>query len=150
MDDEASTKYQREIDEQLWSVVRAAVARNDATLLATTYHADAVLVAQQATTPVALQMHAWSDHMDKLKAERRSASVAFRFRSRWADATTAFECGLFRYTEATAEGGDEVRVVPPKIVGFEALLVKKSNRWKMVMERQLEAADELAWDEWQR
>ena len=137
----ANESSSSEIDDQVWSVLAAAVAANDRDGMAATYHPDAVLVSGEGTKAVARQPEAWGDGMEKIRAEGRSASVAFRFSSRQADAATAFECGMFRYAETTADGVEE-----PSFVPFEALLVKKDGRWLMVMERQFEAAGRVAWD----
>ena len=46
-----------------------------------------------------------------------------------------------RYAATGADGVEQPRFVP-----FEALHVKKAGRWLMLSERQLDAADEAAWD----
>jgi hypothetical protein len=68
------------------------------------------------------------------------ASVEFRFSRRIGDATTAHETGIFLYT-AQPEGG------PPKAehIHFEALLVKKADSWKILMENQKGPATEAEW-----
>jgi protease II len=69
------------------------------------------------------------------------AFVEFRFTTRQDDATTAFEAGAFRYGIVDKAGSST-----PSYVRFEALLVKTSAGWQMVMERQLEAITESAWN----
>ena len=137
----APSSASSEIDAQCWSVISEAVAANDCDKMASVYHPDAVLVSTTGSIAVTAQLVTWGEGMEKIAAEGRSASVSFRFASRQGDATTAFERGMFRYAETNGAGVEE-----PRFVQLEALFVKKEGRWLMVMERQLEAADEGAWD----
>jgi len=130
-----------EIDSTVWEVISATVAANDIERMAATYHPDAVLVSPKGTVSIAEQLVKWGEGMERIKLEGRSASVSFRFASRQDNAETAFERGMFRYAETDQHGVEQPRFVP-----FEALLVKKGGRWLMVMERQLEATDESAWN----
>ena len=137
----APSSASSEIDAQCWSVISEAVAANDCDKMASVYHPDGVLVSTTGSIAVTAQLVTWGEGMEKIAAEGRSASVSFRFASRQCDATTAFERGMFRYAETNGAGVEE-----PRFVQLEALFVKKEGRWLMVMERQLEAADEGAWD----
>lgn len=130
-----------EIDATVWQVIMEAVAANDLEGMAATYHPDAVLVSTTKTVAIAKQLTTWGEGMERIRREGRAASVAFRFESRQDDATTAFQRGIFRYAETDANG-----VGQPAFVPFEALLVKQGGRWLMLMERQLEAVDQGAWD----
>ncbi len=130
-----------EIDSTVWEVISATVAANDIEGMAATYHPDAVLVSPKGTVSIAEQLVKWGEGMERIELEDRSASVSFRFASRQDNAETAFERGMFRYAET-----DENGVEQPGFVPFEALLVKRDGRWLMVMERQLEATDESAWN----
>jgi ketosteroid isomerase-like protein len=136
-----SAQLSSEIDAQCWSIISEAVAANDCEKMASVYHPDAVLVSTAGSIAVAAQLVTWGQGMEKITTEGRRASVSFRFSSRQGDPTTAFERGIFRYAETDAAGVEE-----PRFVYLEALFVKKEGRWLMVMERQLEAADEGAWD----
>ena len=129
-----------EIDAQVWAVVSATVAANDIGGMAAVYHPDAVLVHGKGTVPIAAQMVRWGEGMAAIEREGRRASVSFRFKHRLDDGDTAFESGLFRYSETDATGVERPTVVP-----FEALLVKKDGAWLILMERQYAAADEAAW-----
>lgn len=130
----------REIDQDVWSVVSRTVVDSDIEGMAAIYHADAVLVANSGTVPIAEQLAKWGQDMEDAKRDGTSASVSFRFTSRQDDKETAFETGMFKYT-ATASSGTDASYY----VLFEALLVKKGGKWLILMERQLEAADEAAW-----
>lgn len=50
-------------------------------------------------------------------------------------------CCAARYAETDAAGVEQ-----PRFVNLEALMVKKDGRWLMTMERQLDPADQAAWD----
>ena len=130
-----------QIDAAVWEVISATVAANDSEGMAAVYHPDAVLVSPRGTVAIAEQLVKWGEGMERIAREGRGATVAFRFSSRQDNAGTAFERGMFRYAET-----DEHGVEQPVFIPFEALLVKKDGRWLMVMERQLEAADETAWN----
>ena len=130
-----------EIDSAIWEVISATVAANDIEGMAATYHPDAVLVSPRGTVSIAEQLVTWGEGMERIEREGRSATVAFRFTSRQDNAETAFERGMFRYAETDQQGVEQ-----PIFVPFEALLVKKDGRWLMVMERQLDATDESAWN----
>jgi hypothetical protein len=108
--------------------------------MAAIYHPDAVLVGDNGTVPIAEQLARWGRDMEAAKREGKSASVAFRFTARQDDRKTAFETGMFKYS-VTAPSGEETSYYVP----FEQLLVKKDGKWLILMERQLEAADEAAW-----
>jgi len=129
------------IDTAIWSVISATVAAGDIEGMAATYHPDAVLVSATGTVAITEQLVKWGEGMESNRRAGRTASVAFRFESRQHGESTAFERGLFRYAETDRDGLEEAMFVP-----FEALLVKKDGRWLMLMERQLEPADEHAWD----
>ncbi len=130
----------REIDRDVWSVVSRTVVESDIEGMAATYHPDAVLVGDSGTVPIAEQLAKWGQDMEEAKRAETSASVSFRFTSRQDDKKTAFETGMFKYTVTTPSGAETSYYVP-----FEQLLVKKGGKWLILMERQLEAADEAAW-----
>ena len=130
----------REIDRDVWSVVSRTVVESDIEGMAAVYHSDAVLVAESGTVPIAEQLAKWGRDMEDAKRDGTSAIVSFRFTSRQDDKATAFETGMFKYTATVPSGAQTSYYVP-----FEALLVKKGKKWLILMERQLEAADEAAW-----
>ena len=59
------------------------------------------------------------------------ARVEFKFSQRLGDATTAHETGVFLYS---ATGADEKEI--HDYIHFEALLLRRDGRWKIVMEYQ--------------
>ena len=90
---------------------------------------------------VASALERWGRDMITAKKNGVRASVEFRFTTRQDDATTAFEAGAFRYATT-----DKAGVSTPGYVRFEALLVKSAGGWQIVMERQLDAITEQAWN----
>ena len=78
---------------------------------------------------------------DATRAGTMKADVAFRFERRFGDATTAHETGIFRYSSTDSKG-----VVSVAFIHFEALLVRKEEGWKILMEYQKGPATEAEWD----
>lgn len=130
-----------QIDRDVWSVVSRTVVDYDIEGMAAVYHPDAVLVSPRRTVPIADALAGWSRGMEEQLASGASATVSFRFTTRQDGETTAFEVGMFNYIQVDGNGG-----ASPVYVPFEALLVKKDGRWLILMERQLEAADEADWN----
>lgn len=130
-----------DIDRQVWQAVAKSVVDHDIVAMGRVYHPAAVLVSQKGTTPIADALARWGRDMVTAKKDGVRAFVEFRFTTRQDDATTAFEAGAFRYGTI-----DKAGVSKPSYVRFEALLVKTSAGWQMVMERQLEAITESEWN----
>lgn len=130
-----------EIDRQVWQAVAASVVNDDIVAMGRVYHPAAVLVNKERTVPIATALERWGKDMVIAKQNGVRAAVEFRFTTRQDDATTAFEAGAFHYSTT-----DKAGVVTPGYVRFEALLVKHDGTWRMVMERQLDAITEAAWN----
>ncbi len=130
-----------DIDRQVWQAVAQSVVDQDIVAMGRVYHPAAVLVSQKGTTPIAEALDRWGRDMVTFKQNGDRASVEFRFTTRQDDATTAFEAGAFRYATI-----DKAGVSKPGYVRFEALLVKTSAGWQMLMERQLEPITEAEWN----
>ena len=116
-----------------WSEVSTAVAAGDFAAYEATCHPDGVLVAGtwKTSSPLADALKRWKKEFDATKSGEMKASVEFKFSQRLGDATTAHETGIFLYTATGADGketGDYIH--------FEALLLKRDGRWKIVMEYQ--------------
>lgn len=122
-----------------WSVVSRAVNTGDFDAYAATCHREGVLVSggKQTSQPLAAALARWKQEFVDTRDGKMKASVAFRFSRRIGDATTAHETGIFLYTAQKAD-------VPPKSehIHFEALLVKKADGWKILMENQKGPATE--------
>jgi ketosteroid isomerase-like protein len=116
-----------------WSEVSRAVAAGDFTAYEATCHPEGVLVsgAKKNSSPLADALKRWKKEFDATKRGAMKASVEFKFSRRLGDATTAHETGIFLYS-ATGADGKETR----DYIHFEALLLKRDGRWKIVMEYQ--------------
>jgi ketosteroid isomerase-like protein len=125
-----------------WSVVSKSVNTGDFDAYSATCHPEAVLVSggKQMSQPLASALVRWQQEFTDTREGRIRASVEFRFSTRIGDATTAHETGIFLYTSQAADG-------PPKAehIHFEALLVKKPDGWKILMENQKGPATEAEW-----
>ena len=129
------------IDADVWTPIAASVVNDDIAAMGRTYHPDAVLVSNGGTRSIASALAGWGKDMIANKAKGTRATVEFRFTKRQDDAETAFEAGVFKYTVT-----DKAGVSTPSYRRLEALLVKRQGKWRIVMERQLEAVTEATWD----
>jgi len=140
-DPELSKTRLAELD-AYWAVVSKAVNTGDFEAYSATCHPEGVLVSggKQMSQPLAAALARWKQEFTDTRDGKMKASVEFRFSRRIGDATTAHETGIFLYT-AQPEGG------PPKAehIHFEALLVKKADSWKILMENQKGPATEAEW-----
>ena len=126
-----------------WAEVSRAVAAGDFAGYAATCDAEGVLVSgvKKSCTPLAEALKRWKKDFDATKSGEMKASVQFKFSQRLNDGTTAHETGIFLYT-ATGADGKETRAY----VHFEALLLKREDGWKIVMEYQKANATEAEFD----
>lgn len=129
------------IDAEVWTPVAASVVNDDIAAMGRVYHPDAILVTSDGTRRISEALAGWGKDMVANKAKGIRAKVEFRFTKRQDDAETAFETGIFKYTVT-----DRAGVSTPRYRRLEALLVKSGGKWRMVMERQLEATDEAGWN----
>ena len=116
-----------------WTEVSRAVAAGDFAAYEATCHPDGVLVsgAKKTSSPLADALKRWKKDFDATKSGGMKASVEFKFSQRLSGATTAHETGIFLYS-ATGADGKETR----DYIHFEALLLKRDGRWRIVMEYQ--------------
>ena len=129
------------INADVWTPIAASVVNDDIAAMGRTYHPDAVLVSNDGTRSIASALAGWGKDMVANKAKGTHATVEFRFTKRQDDTETAFETGVFKYTVI-----DKAGVATPSYRRLEALLVKRQGKWRIVMERQLEAVTEAAWN----
>jgi len=129
------------IDKDVWAPVAASVKNDDIAAMGRVYHPDAVLVTRSGTKRISEALSGWGKDMVTNKGKGITATVEFRFSQRQDDAETAFETGMFKYATK-----DKAGVTTPRYIKMEALLVKSGGKWRMVMEHQLEALDEAAWN----
>jgi ketosteroid isomerase-like protein len=137
----AQSSPAREIDTQVWAPVSAAVARDDLAALGLLYHSAAVVVTPSGTARIQAKVKQWAEEANAAKKQGIKATVDFRFNRRQDDATSAFETGMFKYTQTDRSGVAKSRYIP-----MECLLIKENGKWVILMERQLDAGTEAAWN----
>jgi len=130
-----------EID-RLWAEMSRAVREGDYQALTAAYHPEAVLVNgyQNTCYPISAAFEQWKQGLLDTKAGRMRASVSTRFTQRLHGEESAFEIGVYRYTEDRQDGEDV-----EFYVHFEMLLVKREEGWKILMEYQKGPATEEEW-----
>ncbi len=116
-----------------WAEVSRSVGAGDFAAYEATCHPEGVLVsgAKKTSSPLAEALKRWKKDFDATKSGELKASVEFKFSQRLGDATTAHETGMFLYTAIGSEGKEM-----HDYIHFEALLLKRDGRWKIVMEYQ--------------
>jgi len=126
-----------------WGEMTRTVEQGAFEEYASLYHVDAIYVSGPAENsyPISQALSGWVQGFTDTKSGKTVASVEFIFTQRLGDETTAHETGMFHYT---AKPNDEEGA--SYYVHFEALLVKKSGDWKMMMEYQKSAATVEDWD----
>lgn len=137
----ANESISQQIDDDIWQVISQSVANRDILAMGSAYHPDAVLVSAEKTASIANTLIRWGEGMQKEIETGASATVAFRFSRRMDNVNSAFETGIFNYNSSDASGSKN-----STYVNFEALLVKKNDRWVFLMEHQLGETDKSAWD----
>jgi hypothetical protein len=139
--DDAETARLAELD-AYWTEVSRTVREGDFEGYRATCHPEAVLVSGKSKTsyPLTEALARWEAEFDATKAGTIKADVAFRFSQRFGNATTAHETGIFRYTATNANGAAKV-----EFIHFEALLVRRSGGWNILMEYQKSPATEAEW-----
>ncbi len=129
------------IDADVWKPVAASVVNSDIVAMGRVYHPDAVLVSASGTRPIRSALDGWGKDMLTAKANGSRATVEFRFTKRQDDGATAFETGVFKYTVI-----DKAGTRTPSYRQLETLLVRHEGKWRIIMERQLDAVTEAAWN----
>ncbi len=127
--------------DDLYQRISRSVAEADFDLMARTYHADAILVSEKTTRPVADVIPLWRKSGEAAKKRGVQATVTFRFKSRQINETTGFESGIFRYQSTDSEGNSSAQYVH-----FESLTIRQEGTWLTLMERQKGPADKVQWD----
>ena len=127
-----------------WLRVSQAVKAGDLEAYRATCHPDGVLVSgKNAKSELLSQAFIrWGKEFADTKAGKMKARVDFRFSRRIRGKDTAHETGIFLYSSQRV--GEEWK---RDYVHFEALLVKKKGKWKILMEFQKSLATEAEWSE---
>jgi ketosteroid isomerase-like protein len=131
-EDAPETRRLQQLD-AFWSEVSRSVTAGDFAAYAATCDPEGVLVSgvKKSSAPLADALKRWKKDFDATKSGGMKASVTFKFSQRFNDATTAHETGIFLYS-ATGADGKQTHTY----VHFEALLLKREDGWKIVMEYQ--------------
>ena len=126
-----------------WAEVSRAVNEGDHDAYAATCHEEGVLVSgnKNYSQPLAVALARWKKDFTETREGKIKSKVEFRFSRRVGDATTAFETGIFKFTHQPAGGETKV-----EFIHLDALLVKKENGWKILMENQTGPATEAEWN----
>jgi len=126
-----------------WTEVSRCVGEGDFEGYKDTIHDEGILVYEpgEKAYPLAKALIRWKKEFDDTKSGKMKAGVSFRFSQRLGDETTAFETGMFRYFQIKSDGTERV-----EYIHLEALLVKKPDGWKIVMENQKAKGTKAEWD----
>jgi hypothetical protein len=126
-----------------WAEVSRAVREGDFAAYKATCHAEGVLMseAKQLSQPLAVALARWQKDFDTTRSGKVTSKVEFRFSSRFGDATTARETGVFCYT--SQKPGEEP---VSEHMHLEALLVKRDGKWLVLLENQTGPATQAEWD----
>ena len=132
-----------ELDEY-WLRVSQAVKTGDLEAYRATCHPDGVLVSgkNEKSELLSQALIRWGKEFADTKTGKMKARVEFRFSKRIIGKDTAHETGIFLYSSQRV--GEEWK---RDYVHFEALLVKKKGKWKILMEFQKSLATEAEWSE---
>lgn len=138
----ANDKTIKELD-AAWANLASTVANGDFEGYSAGYHPDAILVSGSSKNsyPIGKALARWKQGFMDTKAGKLTAHVDFRFSRRLHDKSTAHETGMFHYYTIDASGKRT-----DFIAHLNALLVKKSGKWLIMMEFQKSQATQEEWD----
>ena len=128
-----------------WKNLSLTVETGDDKGYESAYHPDAAVVNlvadPQNSKSIAQAMEGWRPGFQETHAGKAKSKVNFRFSSRLGDEKTAYEIGIFHYTQEK-----DGAVVADVYIDFEMLLVKKEGQWFALMELQRSMASKEAWN----
>ncbi len=126
-----------------WAEVSRSVNEGDFEGYSATCHPKGVIVSgnKKLSYPLSQALARWEKDFTETKSGKVKSSVEFRFSLRYGDATTAYEKGMFCYTQEL-EGKEPTK----EYIDLEALLVKEADGWKIMMEYQKGALTQAEWD----
>jgi ketosteroid isomerase-like protein len=125
-----------------WAEVSRTVKEGDFVGYSATCHPEAVLVTgtKKLSYPLTQALARWKKEFDDTKSGARESSASFRFSQRVGDATTAHETAILLYSFRQGDGE-----LKHEYIHLEALLLKKEDGWKIIMEYQKALATEAEW-----
>ena len=126
-----------------WTEVSRCVGEGDFEGYKATIHEEGILVYEpgEKAYPLAKALIKWKKEFDDTKSGKMKAGVSFRFSKRLGDEKTAFETGMFLYYQIKPD-----RKKRTEYIHLEALLVKKEDGWKILMENQKSKGTKEEWD----
>jgi len=131
-----------EIDSS-WAKMKRFINNGDFRKFKTMYHRDAIMVngIKNSTYPIKNAFVIWEQGFIDTKTGSIDADLELKFSRRIFDNDTAHETGIFHYY-TIKESGEST----DSFIHFEALWIKKQNKWFMLMENQISRASKSEWD----
>ena len=126
-----------------WEAMKNSINNGDFRKFKTMYHRDAIMVngIKDSTYSIRNAFDSWEQGFIDTKAGIIDADLELKFSRRLYDNDTAHETGIFHYY-TIKESGDR----KDSYIHFEALWIKKQNKWFMLMENQISRTSKSGWD----
>ena len=131
-----------EID-RVWSELILSVKKGDFSKYKTFYHEDAVLISQtdQTSSTIKDAFIRWEEGFRLTRSGKIKTNLEVRFKKRLTDKKTFFEEGVLKYSTIDSQGNKNL-----SYLAFEALWIKRGEKWLMIMENQKSFLDEFEWN----
>ena len=126
-----------------WISMKRSIKNGDFRQFKTMYHRDAIMVngIKDSTYSIRNAFDTWEQGFKDTKAGTIDADLELKFSRRIFDNDTAHETGIFHYYTINESGKST-----DSFIHFEALWIKKQNRWFMLMENQISRASKSEWE----
>ena len=131
-----------EIDSS-WAIMKRLINNGDFRKFKTMYHRDAIMVngMKNSTYSIRNAFDGWEQGFIDTKTGSIDADLELKFSRRIFDNDTAHETGIFHYSTIKKGGAST-----DSFIHFEALWIKKQNKWLMLMENQISRTSKSEWD----
>ena len=131
-----------EID-RVWSELILSVKKGDFSRYKTFYHEDAVLISQTDKTSSTIKdaFIRWEEGFRLTRSGKIKTNLEVRFKKRLTDKKTFFEEGVLKYWTIDSQGNKNL-----SYLAFEALWIKRGEKWLMIMENQKSFLDDFEWN----
>ena len=126
-----------------WEAMKNSINNGDFRKFKTMYHRDAIMVngIKDSTYSIRNAFDTWEQGFKDTKAGIIDADLELKFSRRVYNNDTAHETGIFHYY-TIKESGERT----DSFIHFEALWIKKQNKWLMLMENQISRTSKSEWD----
>ena len=126
-----------------WISMKRSIKNGDFRKFKTMYHRDAIMVngIKDSTYSIRNAFDGWEQGFKDTRAGAIDADLELKFSRRIFDNYTAHETGIFHYYTINESGE-----ITDSFIHFEALWIKKQNKWFMIMENQISRASKSEWD----